>query len=964
MRAWPAACPGRSPTGSAAISASAAAATPFDSTHSSSLLAVASACSALAAGDIDAAVAGGVDLSFDPFELAGLANTGALAGSEMRIFDARPTGFWPGEGCGLIVVMRARDARAAGIPAYAEIVGWGVSSAGNPALTKPGSGSLLLALRRAYQRAGIDPAAAQLIEGDGTGTGSGDLAELTSLAEIRQGASGLAALGSVKGNIGHAKAAAGAAGLIKATLAVAAGVIPPTTGCVRPHPLITSEDARLRVLRTAEPWPEGTRLAGVSAVGPGGTSVHVVVRRDVHGGRRRRAPWTAQLTAAAGTGHRRGGAPRPGLVVSGPPRTEAYVFSGPDRHALTRELTRIGDLAPWLSDGELHDLACQAGRASGPGSMRVALVASTQDQLAGLAREAVALLPGLRPGSLTLAPGIYAADGGRGRVALLFPGEGAPLGAAPSRAASGEAGTYDPVLQPGILAASLAGLRWLDQLGVVATTAVGHGLGEITALVWAGCLSEPDAARLVSQRGALLAAPSAERTALVCVDADARTAAALCAGSDLVIAADNGPRCQVLAGPVAAVRDLTRRLAADAIPARVLDAPHGFYSPVLADRVASLRSVLSEFSFRAPARRLLSTVTGAELASGDDIAALLAAQLTAPVRFAGPLGLAASDADLLVETGPGHGLSLLAADCCDVPAVSLGSGRADVAATAEVMAALFAVGAVRSLAAPFSGRAARTIDIWRERVFIASPCGSAPPPGIRAWETEARGTAGDPAAVPPPGRPGRRRPGSAGRTGQASQAEPAQAEPAQATIATQAAQATEATQPAQATPTARHEAPALTDAGQAAAPPVRPQAEPEPGPALAAHSPRHAQPAAAGSPPDHPPAGAATAAATASPPTVAPPARPCSQPTGRGAPDAAGTCARGHTDAPHAQTPPRLPAPPRLPMAAMPSAGLAPAAPTPPAPPRQPPPRQPRAGWAQDGPAQPRQPRLRRARAG
>src|SRR6266568_4243865 len=241
-----------------------------DAAHSSSLLAIAAACSALAAGDVDAAIAGGVDISLDPFELAGLAGTGVLAGGEMRVFDVRPTWFLPGEGCGLTVLMRAAEARSAGVPVYAEIAGWGVSSADNPALTRPGSASLLLALRRAYHRARVDPADVQLIEGDGTGTASGDLAELTSLAEIRHASPRLAALGSVKANIGHTKAAAGAAGLIKATLAIAAGIIPPATGCARPHPLIASEDARQRG-RPAGPGQgtEPDRRTGALAVGRG-----------------------------------------------------------------------------------------------------------------------------------------------------------------------------------------------------------------------------------------------------------------------------------------------------------------------------------------------------------------------------------------------------------------------------------------------------------------------------------------------------------------------------------------------------------------------------------------------------------------------------------------------------------------------------------------------------------------------
>ena len=724
-----------------------------DAAHSSSLLAIAAACSALATGDLDAAIAGGVDISLDPFELAGLAGTGVLASGEMRVFDARPTGFLPGEGCGLTVLMRAAEARSAGVPVYAEIAGWGVSSAGNPALTKPGSASLLLALRRAYHRARVDPSDVQLIEGDGTGTASGDLAELTSLAEIRQASPRLAALGSVKANIGHTKAAAGAAGLIKATLAIAAGIIPPATGCARPHPLIASEDARLRAPGAAEPWLERIRLAGVTSVGPGGASVHLILRRT-RDGRRRRAPGLPVLQAStgspdhaawAGAGVRAGGrgktpgadlsrsdtpargtpAPPPAAVLAQPPGVEAFAVSGPDRQALAGELTRIAELAPWLSDGELHDLACQYGRATAsPDCVRAGLVADSQDQLAQAAREALALLAGLDRGKLVTAPGIVMADRGRGRVALLFPGEGS-LPPRPAHPGSGPgAGAHDPALDPAVVAASLSALAWVNGLGVTAVAAAGHGLGEITGLVWAGCLTEAGATRLVTQRAALLAVPPAEPTALVCVDAGGPESEALCAASGLVIAAYNGPRCHVLAGPAAAVRDLAERLAEDGVPARLLDSPIALYSPAMADRVTPMRSVVREFSFRPPARRLISTVTGAEVTSGDDIAAMLCTQLTSPVLFARALERIAAEADLLIETGPGRKLSCLAADCSDLPAFSLAAGRRDESATAHAAAALFGSGAVPTLAPLFAGRLARPIDIWRERIFIPSPCGA------------------------------------------------------------------------------------------------------------------------------------------------------------------------------------------------------------------------------------------------
>ena len=96
-----------------------------DGASASSLLAVTTACAALAAGDLDMVLAGGVDISLDPLELVGLAKTGALATGEMRVYDENPTGYLPGEGCGVVILMRTPEARAADLRVYAEITGWG-----------------------------------------------------------------------------------------------------------------------------------------------------------------------------------------------------------------------------------------------------------------------------------------------------------------------------------------------------------------------------------------------------------------------------------------------------------------------------------------------------------------------------------------------------------------------------------------------------------------------------------------------------------------------------------------------------------------------------------------------------------------------------------------------------------------------------------------------------------------------
>ena len=724
-----------------------------DAAHSSSLLAIAAACSALTAGDLDAAIAGGVDISLDPFELAGLAGTGVLASGEMRVFDARPTGFLPGEGCGLTVLMRAAEARAAGVPVYAEIAGWGVSSAGNPALTKPGSASLLLALRRAYHRARVDPSDVQLIEGDGTGTASGDLAELTSLAEIRQASPRLAALGSVKANIGHTKAAAGAAGLIKATLAIAAGIIPPATGCARPHPLIASEDARLRAPGAAEPWLERIRLAGVTSVGPGGASVHLILRRTRAASGEGAGPALFEASTGspehagmAGAGSRGWAGKGPGRrsrhgPVPGPwvprlarpqrlssrilARVETFAVSGPDHQALGRELARIAELAPWLSDGELHDLACQYGRATaGPYSGAGRPGGGQPGQPCPGRQGGHRAASGLDQGKLVRPPGIVMSDRGRGHVVLLFPGEGSPP-PGPHPGCGTDAGAYDPAVHPAVVAASLSALRLAER------ARGGRGGG-----------SRPRARR--DHRPGLGGLPQRGRGRPPGHRAGGAAWRHRQGGPDragLHHPADRSPRpCAPTAawssrpttGPGATCwgrpgRGRSRPCATagqGGIPARVLDSPVAPYSPAMADRVAPMRKLVREFSFRPPGRRLISTVTGAEVTARDDIAAMLCTQLTSPVLFARALECAAAEADLLIETGPGRKLTCLAADCSDLPAFSLAAGRPDESATAHAAAALFGSGAVPTLAPLFAGRLARPIDIWRERIFIPSPCGA------------------------------------------------------------------------------------------------------------------------------------------------------------------------------------------------------------------------------------------------
>jgi enediyne polyketide synthase len=690
-----------------------------DGACASSLLAVVTACRSLQDGSADVVLAGGVDLSIDPFELVGFAKTGALAADRMLVYDERSAGFVPGEGCGVVVLMRADDARAAGLRVYAEIAGWGVSSDGSGGITRPERRGQLLALRRAYELAGVDPSAVMLVEGHGTGTAVGDEIELSALMELRHGASKAAAIGSVKANIGHTKAASGVAGLIKATMSVASGVLPPTTGCERPHSALREAGAPLRVLAEPELWPHGPRLAGVSSMGFGGINAHIALRSAV----------SAQARAVTTPRYARR---RP------TPRTEVIALRGHDVAEVRDVLDRLVTLAPRLSEAELHDLACHVGRAVSDGPVRVALVADSPEQLAQRAAVAVSRLEDLQPHRLTAADGVFLGSAVAGRVTVLLPGQGAPVRA--DQGALGrhltEAHRFDYALavsdgdirtafaQPAIYRGSIAALRWLAWLGVAPDAAIGHSLGEIAGLVWAGCLTAEEGDRLVRERGRVMSALGHADTTMLSVAVDATGAHALCEGTRLVVAGYNGPRSHVLAGAKAEVHAVARRATSEGISAFVLPVSHAFHSPAMEDCVAEFKPCLEDVPFQAPVGRLVSSVRGRELTGQDDIAALLSEQITAPVRFWEAVTEVIGDTDLFCEVGPGRSLSALITAGCTTPVVGVDAGNPDDRALAETAAALFAAAAVPDLSTFFADRPARPIDVWRDRVFLSNPCSS------------------------------------------------------------------------------------------------------------------------------------------------------------------------------------------------------------------------------------------------
>ena len=593
-----------------------------DAACASALVAVEQGCRELEVGACDLVVCGGVHLCHDEAFWSVFCQLGALsrAGS-IRPFDRRADGLLIGEGVGIFVLKRLADAERDDDRIYAVISGTGTSSDGRGAtLMSPSIEGQVLALERAWRAAGLEPSSVGLIEAHGTGTPAGDTAELTTLARVFGKAdvsAQRAVLGSVKSMIGHAMPAAGAAGLIKAALAVHHGVVPPTLHCEEPHPLL--ESTRLRVVSKEEPWESSSpRRAAVNAFGFGGINAHVVI--EAHG-------------ASASRGAR--------AAIEPSTSTRVALYSAADTNAL------------------LADLA--AGReSSGPGLARAVVFDPTPDRLAR-ARAIVERGKAWRGREgVWFSPRAMLRDGGS--VAFLFPGVDASF----EPRVDDVARHFDLPLPAFTQAKNLEEIgigivalnRMLDGvlrgLGVSPSHVAGHSIGEWSAMIATGVIPQAELDAFVATlKPGTLEVPGVVFAAAGCGHERAR--AAIEGLSEIALSHDNCPHQVLICGKEASIDVALTRLKDDGILCQKLDFQSGFHSPLFAPFVEPHRRNFEQLPLRAPNAPLWSATTCARYPRDPDgIRALSIQHLTEPVRFRELIeALHAEGARVFVQVGTG-----------------------------------------------------------------------------------------------------------------------------------------------------------------------------------------------------------------------------------------------------------------------------------------------------------------------
>jgi len=673
-----------------------------DAACASSLSALKMALSELTEDRADMMITGGVDTDNSPFMYLCFSKTPALSRrGESRPFDAEADGMLVGEGIGMVLLKRLADAERDGDKIYAVIKGIGSSSDGKfKSIYAPRPEGQAAALRRAYADAGCAPTDVGLIEAHGTGTRAGDPAEFEGLRSVFVSPSAVGqtdslphiALGSVKSQIGHTKAAAGAASLIKAALALHHKTLPPTLNVTRPNPQLGLETTPFYLNTESRPWirANGTpRRAGVSAFGFGGTNFHVVLEEHTadHTGAYRlhrvaqpvllHAETPAQLRAAvefalndladdADAAYRRLAARSRAPQIPAEAARLGFVAASPAEagemlQAALVTLQRQPDAEFWE-----HPKGVTYRRQAMPEGKIVALFPGQGSQYLNMGREIALNFPPLRAAYGQM-DALFAQSGMTPLSDVVFPVPAFDEAQAKAQEAALRRTAYAQAAI-GVFSAGLFNI--LRQAGFAPDFAAGHSFGELSAL-WAGdVLDDADFFALVKARGQAMTPPdngnghddaggmAAVKGALSDIQA------VLAAHSEVVIANYNAPTQSVLAGPTAAVKAAQADLQARGFTATLLPVAAAFHTPLVGHASAPFAAAVAATTFHPARIPVYSNTTGQPYPTDAQAAKeVLAQHILHPVVFTAQIeNLYAAGGRIFVEIGPRRVVSGLVDD--------------------------------------------------------------------------------------------------------------------------------------------------------------------------------------------------------------------------------------------------------------------------------------------------------------
>ncbi|SFL71958.1 Acyl transferase domain-containing protein [Shimia aestuarii] len=633
---------------------------------STSLVAVHYATQAILNGECDMALAGGVTIEL-PHGRGYVFEDGEILSPDghCHAFDHRAQGTVFGSGAGVVVLRRLKDAVADGDHIWAVIKGSAVNNDGSAkaGYLAPSVDGQAAAVADALAIADVPADTVDYVECHGTGTYLGDPIEVAALTEAFRETTkdtGFCRIGSVKTNIGHLDTAAGAASLIKTSLALHHKQMPPSLGYEAPNPAIDFENSPFRVNDTLTEWTtrNGPRRAGVNSLGVGGTNAHVIVEEAPARPASEQSDWPFQL-----------------LVVS-----------GRSNKALDANASRLAQHLRAHPEQPLEDVAHTLLNGRRAFEKRRLVVAESHE-------EAADLLESGNPRRVFT----HAADIDSPEMVFMFPGGGAQYvgmgrdlyetepvfqewmdrgfdvlagkGGEDLRAlwlAEGEEASHkaeerlkQPSLQlPLIMMVEYALAQLWISWGVKPGALVGHSMGENTAACIAGVMSFEDCLGLVQLRGQLFdTVPPGGMLSVPLPLAEVQPHLS----EDCDIASVNAPTLTVISGPDAALAALAERLAAEEVETQRVPINIAAHSRILDPILERFGAYLRSIPLQAPRLPIISNRTGAALLESEATDPEYWVQhLRNTVLFADDITtLAQNSARVYLEVGPGKALSSL-----------------------------------------------------------------------------------------------------------------------------------------------------------------------------------------------------------------------------------------------------------------------------------------------------------------
>ncbi|KAH7094847.1 hypothetical protein FB567DRAFT_543251 [Paraphoma chrysanthemicola] len=570
-----------------------------DAACASSLIAIHLARQAIESGESTIAICGGANVICAPGLTHMLQKAGALTNEGVcRSFDDDACGYARGEGGAVVVLKRL----SAAIDDDDDILAVLKSSASaqdgkTNGIMAPNSKAQELVARHALMRAGnISPHTIDYVEAHATSTSLGDPTEISAIARVygsnRAGHSPCY-IGSIKPNVGHLEAAAGAIGFVKAVLSLRKGILVPQTLLHKLNTKIDWEASGLEVLREQKPWPKrDVRRAAVCCYGYGGSVCHAILEQ---------AP--APLTSKVET-------PNTSIVTL---TLSAAQEKRLHSHAMS--------LAHWLSaegaSEDLNTIARTLSQRRAVHSNRAAFVVSDHaDAINSLTEFAKG-----RPTQWTTSSRILDHAVHKG-VVWVFSGHGAQWPEMGKEllhmpAFCHSLSTLDETfklemgfsVREALMRGELGGsaqtqvLTYAVQIGlsnllksqgILPQAIIGHSVGEIAAAVVAGCITEYEGAIIVARRAELYEQIQGEG-AMALVSLPFETAKEqLGKRDDIVAAIRSSPTSCVVSGTIKAIEEYVQYLDEEGIKSWKVQTDIAFHSPALERLVPALRSSLGE----------------------------------------------------------------------------------------------------------------------------------------------------------------------------------------------------------------------------------------------------------------------------------------------------------------------------------------------------------------------------------